>query len=121
MQAFIDSGFRGADLKYLNIVRKYVQAISLADIATIDGHRISHKASESLASNGLCNNTDWPKAIPVIPAAFIILWKKAITKAFINSNSNFGTPCRMNFGVYLGNWIDPVAQDNWQWWRSFGG
>ena len=73
MQAFVDARFRGADLKSLNFVQKYIQAVSLADIASIDGHRISHQAFEALASNGLCDNTDWPKAVPVLPTAFIAL------------------------------------------------
>ena len=58
IQAFVDSGFRGADLKCLNFVQKYIHAISLADIASIDGHRISHEAFEALSSNGLRDNTD---------------------------------------------------------------
>ena len=81
--------------------KKYIQAISLADITSINGHRISHQAFEALASNDLLENTDWPKAVQVLPAAFIALWKKAIIKSLIYSNS--GIPCRMNFGVCLGD------------------
>ena len=98
MQAFVDAGFRGADLKCLNFVWKYIEAIFLADIASIDGHRISHQAFEALASNGLCNGTLWPKAVPDLPAAFIALWEMAITNTFINFNS--GIPQRMNNGAY---------------------
>ena len=36
MQSFVDSGFRGADLKSLNFTRKKLKAIALADIATVD-------------------------------------------------------------------------------------
>lgn len=71
---------------------------------------------EALASNGLRDNTDWPKAVLVLPAAFIALWKKAITKSFINFNS--GIYCRMNHGSYLGNWTGPLFHDKFQWWRS---
>ena len=42
MQAFVDKGFKNADLKALNFVRKFIQAVTLADIATIGGHCISH-------------------------------------------------------------------------------
>ena len=42
MQAFVDKGFKNADLKALNFVQKFIQAVTLADIATTDGHRISH-------------------------------------------------------------------------------
>ena len=41
MKAFVDGGFRNADLKSLNLVRKYIQAVTLVDIAIADGSRIS--------------------------------------------------------------------------------
>ena len=41
MQSFVDSGFRGADLKSLNFTRKKLEAITSADIATVDGRRIT--------------------------------------------------------------------------------
>ena len=39
MKTFIDGGFRNADLKALNFVRKFLQAVTLADISTADGTR----------------------------------------------------------------------------------
>ena len=81
MHAFVDSGFRGADLKCLYFVCKYIQAVSPADIATIDGHRISPQAFEAQARNGLRDNSDWLKAVPVLPAVFVALWQKAIIKS----------------------------------------
>ena len=81
MRCFVSNN---ADLKSLNFARKYIEAISLADIASIDGQRISHQAFEALARYGLHNDTNWPKAVPVLPVAFIALWMKAITKTFIN-------------------------------------
>ena len=57
MQAFVDSGFRGVDLKCLNFVCKYIQATTLADIASVDGHMISHQSFQAQASNGLCDDT----------------------------------------------------------------
>ena len=116
VQDFVDAGFRGADLKCLNFVQKYIQAIPLADISSIDGHRISHQAFEALTSSGLSGNTDWPKAPPVLPATFIALWKKTITKSFLNFNS--GISQRMNHGSYLGDWTDPLVHDKLQWWHS---
>ena len=73
MQALVDSSFRAADLKCLNYVRKYIQAVTLADIAKIDGHRISHHLFKAHASNGLCDSTDWPKAPPALPTVFFAL------------------------------------------------
>ena len=42
MQAFVNNGFRNADLKSLNFVRKFIQAVTLADIATAGSNLISH-------------------------------------------------------------------------------
>jgi len=59
MQAFVDNGFKGADLKSLNFVQKYIKAISLislANIDTVDGHCVSHQVFEALSSNGLCGD-----------------------------------------------------------------
>ena len=93
----------------LELCTNYIQAIFLADIISIDGHRISHQAFEALSSNGLRDNTDWPKAVLVLPRAFVVLWKKAITKSFTNFNS--GIPLWMNHGSYLGDWTDPLVLD----------
>ena len=53
MQAFVDNGFKNADLKALNFVQKFNRAVTLADIATVDGHRISHQSYNEIESNGL--------------------------------------------------------------------
>ena len=87
MQSFVDSGFRGADLKSLNFTRKYLEAIILADIATVDGRRITQQAFEAMASNGLRGETTFSKAVSMLAPAALVLWKKAITKSFTNPNS----------------------------------
>ena len=48
MQLFVDSGFRGADLESLNFTRKNLEAITLADIATVDGVESLSKPSKLL-------------------------------------------------------------------------
>ena len=37
MIAFVEGGYRNADLKALNFVRKFFQAVTLTDISTADG------------------------------------------------------------------------------------
>ena len=44
MIVFVEGDFRNADLKALNFVRKSLQAVTLADISTADGTRISIQA-----------------------------------------------------------------------------
>ena len=63
MQAFINKEYKSADLKCLNFVLKYIQAISLANISTIDGCQISHqvyKAEASKIPNNATNYIHWP-------------------------------------------------------------
>ena len=75
MQAFIAGDFRNAELKSLNFVRKYIQAVILTDIATADRNRISYQSNEGIESNGLRKVLRWPK-VPTketIPQAFITL------------------------------------------------
>ena len=103
-------------MKSLNFTRNFLEAITLADIAIVDGRRITQQAFEAIASNGLRGEINWPKAMPGLSPAAIVLWKKAITKSFINLNSSRHR--QMNHGFHLRNWTDPVIQDRWQWWRS---
>ena len=73
MQAFVNKGFKNADLKALNFVRKFIQAASLADIATTDGHRISHQSYDAVESDGLRKELRWPKAPDELPLSFVNL------------------------------------------------
>ena len=63
MQSFVNNGFKNADLKALIFVRKFIQAVTLADITTIDGNYISHQSIEAVESKGLRLRKDlgWPK------------------------------------------------------------
>ena len=61
MEAFVKGGFRNTDLKALNFVPKFLQAVTLSDIATADGRRIAHNSYEGLEGNGLRKDLVWPK------------------------------------------------------------
>ena len=104
MQAFVDNGFKNADLKALNFVQKFIQAVTLADIVTVDGHRISHRSYNAVQSNGLRKELQWPKVPNNLPPSFITLWKSAVNKCFVNHSSTID---RIIFsGLCLGNWLD---------------
>ena len=53
MLSFIEQGFRKAELSILNHMQMSIKAISLADIVTSNGFKISQNAFLLLASNGL--------------------------------------------------------------------
>ena len=44
IQAFLDAGFEGEDLKWLNWCRLYLRAVTLSDICTADGQFITKEA-----------------------------------------------------------------------------
>ena len=104
MQAFVDYGYKEEDLKQLNFVRKYIRAVSLADITTIDGHRVTHQAFQARSSNGLRDNIIWPQSPDVLPRLFINLWKLALEKCFFDPYSEIHR--RFPIGLYLNGWID---------------
>ena len=53
MIGIVGGGFRNADLKALNFIRKFLQAVTLANISTADGIRISIQAYDVIVGNGL--------------------------------------------------------------------
>ena len=62
MIAFVEGGFRNADLKALNFVRKFLKAVTLVDIVTADSTRISSQAYDVIVGNGLRTGIkEWPK------------------------------------------------------------
>ena len=82
MKAFVKGGFRNTNLKALNFFWKFLQVVSLSDIATADGCRIAYHPYEGLEGNGLCKDLVWPK-VPKkdqMPQSFITLWKSALKK-----------------------------------------
>ena len=99
MQAFVDHSYKEEDLKQLNFVRKYIRAVSLADITTVDGHRIMYQAFEAQSSNSLCNDIIWSRSPDVPPQSFINLWKLALAKYFFDPYSEIAQ--RLPLGLYL--------------------
>ena len=106
MNAFVAGGYQNVDLKLLNFVWKFIQAVILAEIAIADGSRISYQSYEGIESNGLRKDLTWPK-VPTkeqMPTAFITLWKSALNKCFINHAS--GINRQISTGLSLGNRFD---------------
>ena len=62
MLAFVKGGFCNADLKALNYVRKFLEAITLVDIATADDSRTSFQSYNIIEGNSLpLGIKEWPK------------------------------------------------------------
>ena len=116
MEAFVKGGFRKTDLKAFNFVRKFLQTVTLSDIATADGRRIAYHSYESLEGNGLRKDLVWPK-VPKkdqMPQSFTTLWKSALNKCFIDQSS--GINRRIQTGLTLGIWHNQNGGKKWKWW-----
>ena len=90
--------------------------MSLADITTVDGHRVMHQAFETHCSHGLRNNIIWPRSPDVLPRSSINLWKLALEKCFFDPYS--GINRRLPVGLNLDGWIDQIMATKWIWWKS---
>ena len=54
-------GLRNGELNSFNFVRKFIQEITFADIATADKNSISFQSHERIESNGLRKDPLWHK------------------------------------------------------------
>ena len=113
MKCFMESGYSGADLKKLNYVRKFLKVVTVADIATSDGKRISHEAYLCQCGNGLRNDIEWPRVPSTLPRPFITLWKTALREIFIIPYANENNRRLVR---ELGPWTDSSVTDKWIWY-----
>ena len=67
MEYFVNEGYCGKDLTQLNYVRKYLRAVTLADITTVDGNKIAHLAFDCKEGNGLREDIEWPRVPSTLP------------------------------------------------------
>ena len=114
MLVFETNGYKSEDLKILNFVRKYLRAFTLADIATINGNKISHQSIEGIKSNRLLEDVKWPRNPPALSVKFLWLWKEALTKYFLTSYSTNPNNRTLQYTFQLGPW---TSQIQWKWWK----
>ena len=88
MSDFIKADIPKKDLKILNIMRMYLKAFSLADIATSDGKSITYNAWHLKSSNELRVNYDWPRDPPNFSEKQKNTRISALKKAYCNQNAN---------------------------------
>ena len=82
MLSFIKQGYR-KELLLLNEMRMSIQAISLADIVTSNGFKISQNAFLLLSSNGLRKEGfEWPNSPPKFTKKQVECWQKALQATF---------------------------------------
>jgi len=106
MQAFYHAGFRGWELRRLNLCRLYLQAATVSDLVTADGKTITQAAWEGKTDNdtarpaiewpnqGRPSSSDWQR------------WQVALTKTF-------GLSRNRSLETQIGCWKD--ADSDWHW------
>ena len=112
MEAFIAAGYRKKELQQLNLIRMMLQVVTISDIATSDGRRISYEAYHLIQGNGLRTQYTWPRKPPLEPWMKRI-WNRALQVAIIDQLS---PPLSRNIkhSLRVSNWIIPQIQ-----WHSY--
>ena len=95
-------------LHQLNECRMKLKAVTLADICTMGGSRISCLALNGMTSHSI-RQYQWPRQPPSLPPHYWALWRRAIHQAFIRTDSDtYSIHCP------LGDWLtDPSAHSKW--------
>lgn len=90
----------------------HLKAITLADIATPNGRRITFDAWNVIGSNNLCSGYDWPRNPPSFTQRQKEIWQQALHKTFSVPNS--GRICRdLCMSKLLGPWTDDKLKEKW--------
>ena len=103
MEAFAKAKYSKANLLRLNRCRIYLQAMTVADLATGDGKRILPGILKGQKLPLTWNTYDWPEQGP-LPTSDWELWARAISRLFVARDS-------INLKNRLGAWRSNA--DNW--------
>lgn len=111
MRRFIDAAYQGLYLQKLNLMRMYLHAISVADIATTDGKRIYLETWNLSGSNNLQEHLKWPRTEPLYPSSLTTLWQTALRDVFLQP---YQLPIQqlLQFPLYM--WYDKDIIDQWK-------
>ena len=107
--AFFAAGYRKADLLTLNRCRVFLQAVTLSDIATGDGHAISGAAWNGMQDPYRPQYFHWPRQGRPSTRDWG-LWQRALLVTFGVHSS------RRTLSLSLGSWLD--SDEEWPWFYS---
>ena len=82
MEAFLQAGYAGEQLRLLNYCRCWCKAITLADLATANGAYLHPRAMTSSYKGFTYNTVEWNRDPPALAPKFWIIWKQALEKCF---------------------------------------
>ena len=117
MQAFIEAKIDSTELELINIIRMSIQAVTITDIATADGRKITHNAWHALSSNHLRTGLDWPRAPARFTKTQIEVWQRALKHTFLTRYANSAART-LHFDFQVHGWEDPTYLHKWKYFYS---
>jgi hypothetical protein len=109
MKAFVDHGYDGLQLHKLNTCHQFLKVITLADITTGNGKRLTDNALAGEPSGNTWHHYNWPRNPNKLSRSHWKLWEEALHQAFTSGNTS-STSLQDPLGSWL---VDP--SDSWQW------
>lgn len=113
MPAFSTAGYSGQELRHLNHCRMWLGAFSLADITTITGTHIDNDGWSGNLSLPR-RSVQWPRQPPTLPTAWWTLWRRALTKTFLQPAPQGNSLVSRQLRTPLGQWTR-FHQENWHY------
>ena len=117
MKAFIEAQIDPKELELINIIRMSIQAVTVTDIATADGRKISHNAWHALTSNHLRMAYEWPRNPDRFTKNQIEVWQRALKHTFL---TRYASPASRtlhpDFQVHA--WKDSTYVQDWKYYYS---
>ena len=101
------TNFQGERLCKLNFMQVSLHAVSLADITTSDGQKITNAAWFLKRGNMLREDMQWPRSPSDFPASWLLLWQTALQVCFVN---NVYQETSQEICIPLGNWYDSAVE-----------
>lgn len=112
MEVFSDYCTDPNELQQLNWCRTFLQAVTVADIATADGKGIRQAAYDGIPSSQRANTYEFPRQPPSLPKAYWTTWQRFLSEHLLKAYSR--SPQGKDLQQPLGSWlIDP--RECWHW------
>ena len=112
MPTFIKHGYKEEDLRLLNECRMKLHAVTLADLCTVTGDRLSLPAFQGHSVDQSMRQVKWPRDPPTLSTQHWELWQSALDKCFCQLGSKEKLLHRP-----LGDWLIKELPD-WKWFWS---
>jgi hypothetical protein len=108
-QLFVTFGYSGDTLVRLNECRMWLKTITVADITTADGRKITTNSWNGIRDNQRCNDFLWPRLQTRLGPKHWNTWRSALSECLLKE-----TTVDRSLRLPLGAWTKPVSP-NWTW------